>query len=85
MVSETICNVIKNNIDIISHGLIKSRATNLPTKRIVKFLYGQIQKNIICYENIIPKVEIAVFLAFLEVTAYKETIASKVKSEVLTR
>ena len=53
MVSETICNVIKNNINIISHELIKSRATNLPMKHIVKFLYGQIQKNIICYESIL--------------------------------
>ena len=75
--SETICNVIKNNINIISHELIKSRATNLPMKHIVKFLYGQIQKNIICYECIIPKVEIAVFLAFLAVTAYKEIDDSK--------
>lgn len=78
--------VIKNNIDIISHELIKSRATNFPAKHIVKFLYGQIQKNIICHESIIPKVEIAVSLAFLEVTVYREeTIASKVKSEDLTR
>ena len=46
-------------------------------KHIVKFLYGQIQKNIICYESIIPKVEIAVFLAFLAVTAYKEIDDSK--------
>ena len=73
----------KHNIDITSHELIKSRATNLPTEHIIKFLYGQIQKKYnFCYENFILKVKIAVFLAFLEVTVYREATDSSKRGKI---